>query len=125
MMGPSQPSFSSSSRSGQCPTGPQAWAKPMPWDPWVRVGPRQGGTRSRVRGPESTDLSPALLPEHASCMCTFTLALDAPGGVGTQRDLEKLKGCHKKGAENSLTFIWSGVGSPWNPENFSLPDNIC
>lgn len=34
--GRSQPSFSSSSRSGPCPIRPQAWAKHTQWAPWVR-----------------------------------------------------------------------------------------
>lgn len=111
MTGPSQPSFSSSSRSGRCPTRPQAWAKPTLWAPWVRAGLRWGGAR-RAPG-----LLPAFLPPNASSMHTVTLAL---GGVGTQRDLDKLKRCHKEGAGNNLPFMRNGVGSPRNLGSFSL-----
>lgn len=60
----------------------------------------------------------------SSFICTLTLALGSPHGVGTPRDMGKLKNCHKKGAENN-PFIWNGIGSLWMLEGFSLPpDNI-
>lgn len=108
MTGLSQLSFSSSSRSGPCPVGLQAWAKPTPWAPWVRAGPRQGGVRSRSGARRAP--APVLSPRHASSMRSFPLALGSPGRGGTRGNMSKLS-CHKKEAEKHLSFLWNGVVS--------------
>ena len=85
------------------------------------MGPEAGSGAGRA-----LDLPPTLL-EHSS-RAHFTLTLGSPGGgAWTQRDLDKLKSCHKKEAENNSPFIWSSVRSPQNPNPniSSLPDNIC
>lgn len=109
-MGPSQLSFSSSSRSGRFPIGLQAWAKPTPWALWVRTGRGMVGSGAGVGLGRHLHLPPVLLPRHASSMCSFPLALGSPGRAGTRGNIGKLS-CPTKGAEKHLSLLWNGVVS--------------
>lgn len=111
MTGPSLPSSSSSSKSGQCPTGPQAWAKPTPWAPWVRAG--QGrAAGSREWGRESTQI--CLLHSFLCALLPWSVL---PSWCGDMRASGYTQELLQAGAENDLPLIWNGLGSPWKPSS--------
>lgn len=96
MTGPSLPSSSSCSRSGQCPTGPQASAKPTLWALWVRT---------------HTTLLPFPIPLFHTHL---TLALGSLVGTESPED-QKARGIRKK-EELKMICLSCGIG-------LSLPGN--
>lgn len=109
MMGLSPPSSSSSSRSGQCPTGPQAWAKPTLWALWVRAGRGRVGWEPGV-GQESAQACLRSSFPATPFSCALLPWSVLPRWGGDVRGHGETQEWPHMGAENDLPFFWKGVG---------------